>query len=123
MRRCSSNLLFGGQIHDIMEAVPEGEHTFQVDSPAQSIAGVTLKPWDQRKRNATTIQRALQSQLERIAGQRVVAFQPPPLPGAQGLPIQFVLKSTRPLDQLIPCRRNSSPRHSPAACSCSSTAT
>ena len=83
-----------------MTAVPEAEHTFQVYSPAQSIAGVTLKPWDERKRDATTIQRDLQNKLGAVAGQRVVAFQPPPLPGAQGLPIQFVLKSTEPLDQL-----------------------
>jgi multidrug efflux pump len=93
-------LLFGQQIQDVMTAVPEGEHTFQVYSPAQSIGGVTLKPWDQRKRDATTIQRDLQAQLGRIAGQRIVAFQMPPLPGAQGLPIQFVLKSTKPLDEL-----------------------
>jgi multidrug efflux pump len=93
-------LLFGNEIQKIMTAVPEGEHTFQVYSPAQSISGVTLKPWDQRKRDATTVQRELQTRLSRIAGQRVVAFQPPSLPGAQGLPIQFVLKSTEALDQL-----------------------
>jgi multidrug efflux pump len=67
-----------------------------------SIAGVTLKPWDQRTRDATTIQRLLQNQLSTVAGQRVVAFQPPPLPGAQGLPVQFVLKTTKPLAQLYP---------------------
>jgi multidrug efflux pump len=93
-------LLYGQQVEDILTAVPEAEHTFQVYSPAQSIAGVTLKPWDERKRDATTIQRDLQQKLGAVTGQRVVAFQPPPLPGAQGLPIQFVLKSTEPLDQL-----------------------
>jgi multidrug efflux pump len=95
-------MLYGDQVEKIMTAVPEAEHTFQVYSPSQSIAGVTLKPWDQRKRDATTIQRDLQNQLGAVAGQRVVAFQPPPLPGAQGLPVQFVLKTTEPLDQLYP---------------------
>jgi multidrug efflux pump len=93
-------MLYGNQVEHIMTAVPEAEHTFQVYSPAMSIAGVTLKPWDQRTRNATTIQRALQHDLGAVAGQRIVAFQPAPLPGADGLPIQFVLKSTEPLDQL-----------------------
>ena len=87
-------LLFGAQALKTLSAVPEGEHMFQIESPAQSIAGLTLKPWDQRKRDATTIQRDLQNQLAAVAGQRIVAFQPPPLPGSNGLPIQFVLKST-----------------------------
>ncbi len=95
-------VLYGDQIEKILTSVPEAEHTFQVYSPQQSIAGVTLKPWDQRRRDATTIQRALQQELSTVTGQRVVAFQPPPLPGAQGLPIQFVLKSTEPLAELYP---------------------
>jgi multidrug efflux pump len=95
-------MLYGAQVEKILTSVPEGEHTFQVYSPAMSIAGVTLKPWDQRTRDATTIQRALQNQLSAVAGQRVVVFQPPPLPGAQGLPVQFVLKTTSPLAQLYP---------------------
>jgi multidrug efflux pump len=94
--------LYDHQVQDIMAALPEAADTFQVESPTQSIAGVTLKPWDQRTRNATTIQRLLQGQLDRIAGQNVVAFEPPALPGSQGLPIQFVLKTTQPLSQLYP---------------------
>ncbi len=93
-------LMFGRQVQQIMSAVPEGDHTFQIESPATAISGVTLKPWDQRTRGATTIQRQLQDQFNGIAGQKVVAFQLPPLPGSQGLPVQFVLKSTVPLNQL-----------------------
>ena len=94
--------LFGDQMQAILSAVPEGDQSFQVISPTQSIAGITLKPWDDRKRDATTIQRALQNQLSTITGQRVVAFLPPALPGAQGLPIQYVLKSTQPISTLYP---------------------
>jgi multidrug efflux pump len=93
-------LMFDDQVTKILAAQPEYEHQFLVESPAQSIEGMTLKPWDQRKRDATTIQRALQNQLSNIAGQKVVAFQLPSLPGAQGLPIQFVLKTTRPIAEL-----------------------
>ncbi|MBS0561056.1 MAG: efflux RND transporter permease subunit, partial [Proteobacteria bacterium] len=93
-------LLWGRQVEKTMTAVPEGEHTFQVASPSMSIAGVTLKPWDERKRDAVTIQRDLQQKLSSVAGQKVVAFLPAPLPGANGLPIQFVLKSTGSLDEL-----------------------
>jgi multidrug efflux pump len=94
--------LFGDQVQSIMSAVPEADQSFQVISPTQSISGVTLKPWDQRTRDATTIQRALQNQLNAVSGERVVAFLPPALPGAQGLPIQYVLKSTQPIGTLYP---------------------
>ncbi|WP_428488399.1 efflux RND transporter permease subunit [Rhodopila sp.] len=94
--------MFADQVQGIMSKLPEADQSFQVISPTQSISGITLKPWDQRKRDATTIQRQLQNQLGSVAGQRVVAFQPPALPGAQGLPIQFVLKSTQPLSTLYP---------------------
>jgi len=94
--------LFAQQVEDIMAKLPEAEDTFQIESPQQSIGGATLKPWDQRTRDATTIQRALQNELAKVAGQNIVAFQPPALPGAQGLPIQYVLKSTEPLNLLFP---------------------
>jgi multidrug efflux pump len=96
----SQKLLFGNQLAGIIARLPEAAQSFQVESPAQSIAGIPLKPWDERKRDATTIQRDLQGQLDAVAGQKIVAFQPPALPGASGLPIQFVLKSTQPLAAL-----------------------
>jgi multidrug efflux pump len=95
-------LIYGAQVAGIMTRIPEAAQTFQVESPAQSIAGATLKPWDERKRDATAIQRDLQGQLSTVAGQNIVAFQPPSLPGSQGLPIQFVLKTTQPLATLYP---------------------
>lgn len=94
--------LYGDQLQAIMAKIPEADQSFQVISPFLSIAGVTLKPWDQRHRDATTIQRALQAEVGQIAGERVAAFQPPPLPGAQGLPIQYVLKTTQPISALYP---------------------
>ena len=92
--------MFGDQVQAIMAKIPEADQTFQVISPVLSISGVTLKPWDQRHRDASTIQRTLQNELSTVAGQRVVAFLPPALPGSQGLPIQFVLKSTQPIAAL-----------------------
>jgi multidrug efflux pump len=94
--------LFSDQVEGIMSKIPEADQSFQVESPIQSIAGITLKPWDQRHRDAMIIQRQLQGQLAAVAGQRVAAFLPPALPGAQGLPIQFVLKSTQPTGALYP---------------------
>jgi multidrug efflux pump len=98
----NQKLLFGHQVSEIMARLPEAAQSFQVESPSQSIGGIPLKPWGERRRDATTIQRDLQNQLDRVSGQKIVAFQPPALPGASGLPIQFVLKSTQPLSALYP---------------------
>ncbi|HVZ10201.1 efflux RND transporter permease subunit [Rhodopila sp.] len=95
-------MLFGDQVQSILSQVPERDQSFQVESPSLSIAGVTLKPWDERTRTAGEIQQQLQGELNKVTGQRIAAFEPPALPGAQGFPIQFVLKSTMPLSQLYP---------------------
>jgi multidrug efflux pump len=79
---------------------PETDHVFQLDMPGTSIAGMVLKPWDQRKLTASQLQPVIQKELSRIAGIRVVAFQPPPLPGSRGLPIQFVIQTTDPFERL-----------------------
>jgi multidrug efflux pump len=59
-----------------------------------------LKPWDQRKRSTTQVQGLVQTEWDRMAGPRVASFQPPSLPGAQGLPLQFVIKTTEPFSRL-----------------------
>jgi multidrug efflux pump len=46
------------------------------------------------------LQPGLQQELARIAGARIVAFQPPPLPGSFGLPVQFVIQTTEPFERL-----------------------
>jgi multidrug efflux pump len=59
-----------------------------------------LKPWDKRDRTTGVLQPMMQQKMAQIAGAQVVAFQPPPLPGSQGLPIQFIIGTTDPFPQL-----------------------
>ena len=73
---------------------------FQIDVPGQSLAGMVLKPWDARTRSSNQLQPVVQQELAKISGVRVVAFQPPPLPGSIGLPIQFVIGTTEPFERL-----------------------
>jgi multidrug efflux pump len=42
----------------------------------------------------------VQQAMNGIAGQQIVAFPPPPLPGGVGLPVQFVIGTTEPFTQL-----------------------
>ena len=86
--------IYSREIYKIGASHPEIDHVFQLDVPGQSIAGYVLKPWDQRTLTSNQLQPIVQQQLAGIAGAQVVAFQPPPLPGSTGLPIQFVINTT-----------------------------
>ena len=88
-------LLYSRQVFDIFASYPETGHVFQIDSPGQNLAGLVFKPWDQRRRTSNEIQPLVQQQVAAIAGEKVVAFQPPPLPGSFGLPVQFVINTTQ----------------------------
>ncbi|MFZ1907596.1 MAG: efflux RND transporter permease subunit [Burkholderiales bacterium] len=92
--------LYSREVYNDFASHPETDHVFQLDVPGQSIAGMVLKPWDQRAKTAAQLQPAVQQQLNKIAGIKVVVFQPPPLPGAFGLPIQFVIQTTEPFERL-----------------------
>jgi multidrug efflux pump len=93
-------LMYARQVFDIFARQPETAHVFQLDVPGQSIAGQVFKPWDQRAQTTNQLQPKLQQELGAVAGARIVAFQPPPLPGSFGLPIQFVIQTTDPFERL-----------------------
>jgi multidrug efflux pump len=87
-------LMYARQVYEIFAKHPETDHVFQLEVPGQSIAGMVLKPWDERKLTSNDLQPVIQRQVAGIAGAQVVAFQLPPLPGSTGLPVQFVLTTT-----------------------------
>ena len=100
-------LLYTKQLYGIFSQYPELQHVFQIDAPGTSLAGLNLKPWDERKRTANQIAPLLQQQINsRVAGEQVATALPPSLPGAFGLPIQFVIKTTQPFDQLNTVAQN-----------------
>ncbi|MDE2515232.1 MAG: efflux RND transporter permease subunit [Rhodospirillales bacterium] len=93
-------LLYDAQIYKVFASFPETDHVFQLDVPGRDIAGMVLKPWDQRTRTSNQLQPLVQQKLAGIAGVRSVVFQPPSLPGSNGLPVQFVIGTTEPFTQL-----------------------
>lgn len=96
--------LYSRQVYDIFRQFPEMYFTFQLDGVNglnTSISGMVFKPWDERTRTTNELQPQIQKMLDKIAGARVAAFQPPSLPGGGGgLPIQFVIQTTEPFDRL-----------------------
>jgi multidrug efflux pump len=93
-------LMYDAEIDRIFKGYPETDHVFQLDVPGQNISGMVLKPWDQRTRTTNQLQPQIQQALGSISGFRMVAFQPPPLPGSNGLPIQVAIGTTRPFNDL-----------------------
>jgi len=93
-------LMYDAQIDKVFTSFPETDHVFQLDMPAVNIAGMVLKPWDQRTRTTNQLQPQIQQALANVAGLRTVAFQPPPLPGSNGLPVQVAIGTTQPFNAL-----------------------
>jgi multidrug efflux pump len=94
---------FEDQKYRIMAAIPEHDAIFQIvgqPSINQAFGGTLLKPWGDRKRTANDVQKELQEKFNHIAGARVAVFQFPALPGSQGLPLQFVITTTEPVENL-----------------------
>jgi multidrug efflux pump len=95
--------VYAEQMFNAAKSLPEYDQMFQltgVPTTNQGIGGVLFKPWDNRDRSAHTLQQELQAKWNDIAGGKVAAFQFPPLPGASGLPIQMVITTTEPFENL-----------------------
>jgi len=92
------------QVYRTFAGYPECDHVFQLDGITglnSGLAGMVLKPWEERKRTVMQIYPDVQMRLFGIAGVRAVAFQPSPLPGSGGgLPVQFVVGTTEPFERL-----------------------
>ena len=84
---------------------------------------MVLKPWDERKQDRQhSCSRSCSRMSPRSPARSVVAFQPPSLPGAHGLPVQFVINTT---DAFEPPERGRAavPAGSASRAACSSSST
>ncbi|OAI31480.1 acriflavine resistance protein B [Methylosinus sp. R-45379] len=94
-------LFYGDQVYKTFAKHPEMTSSFQIVTPGLIFGGLVLTPPDKRKITAEQMQQTLQQELARsVPGQRLVTFQPQPLPGSNGLPIQFVVQSTDTFDKM-----------------------
>jgi multidrug efflux pump len=94
------SLIYQSATYTAARTFPEVDHVFQISSPSRNIAGLVLQPWGDRKRTADDIQPLMQKAFSNVPGSRIAVFQQPPLPGPQGLGVQFVIETTEPFDQL-----------------------
>ncbi|HEX6443128.1 MAG TPA: multidrug efflux RND transporter permease subunit [Stellaceae bacterium] len=89
---------YGEELDKAFTSIPEAELRFVVNGrfgPNQGIAGVILKPWNERARSAQKIKPVLQQKVNAVEGMAAFAFSLPPLPATiGGLPVQMVIDST-----------------------------
>jgi multidrug efflux pump len=93
-------MLYDPQVIAAIARVPERSAWWTINAPGNVFDAVVLGPWDERTRTATDVQNQLQEALNKVAGLSYAIFQPPPLPGAEGLPIQFVVQTAASIDTL-----------------------
>lgn len=85
---------YADAINKAMMSVPEKDRTFQLTTLNQSISGLVLKPWGERKRTVFQIQPEVQAKVNNIPGIKAVMILPPALPGGGTYPVEFVIAST-----------------------------
>jgi multidrug efflux pump len=92
---------YAKQVNDIFSSVPEFSQSFQITFPSGGFGGALMKSWGDRERNIFPIQAELMGKTSAIAGIRAPVFLPPPLPSAGFLPVEFVISSTAPHQEIL----------------------
>ena len=92
--------MYNQKVFETISGFPESGHVFQIDSAGRYLGGMRMTPWSERTRTSNDIQPLLQNELNNIAGLKAAVFQPPPLPGSRGYPVQFVITSTQPFERM-----------------------
>ena len=89
---------YSDKLDKVYASFPETDLRFMINGINginSGIAGMLLKPWDERKRSQMALKPLVQEGLSKIEGVSAFAFNLPPLPGGPGgLPIQMVINTT-----------------------------
>jgi multidrug efflux pump len=91
---------YSQQMFTIGNVLPEYEMMFQIITPGTGFGGMLFKPWNERTKIAHELQQELQRKWSAIAGGQIFVFSLPALPGAQGAPVQVVINTTEPFQNL-----------------------
>jgi multidrug efflux pump len=85
---------YADEVNKLLMSVPEKDRTFQITSLDQSIGGLVLKPWGERRRTTFQIQPEVQMAVNSVPGVKALMVLPPALPGGGTFPVEFVIAST-----------------------------
>jgi multidrug efflux pump len=85
------------QVEGSLRAFPEVRDTFMIagmGSVSQGFGGAVTKSWDERSLSTKQLTPLFQQALNKVSGVKASVFAPPPLPGSDGLPVQFAITGT-----------------------------
>lgn len=89
---------YGDKLDKVFASFPETDLRFMINGIAginNGIAGMLLKPWDERKRSSIALKPLVQAGISKVEGVNAFAFNLPPLPGGPGgLPVQMAIYTT-----------------------------
>jgi multidrug efflux pump len=92
---------YSKQVEEKFESTPEFDHSFQITFANTGFGGMIAKPWSQRKRSIFPIQEELSAKTMSITGIRAPVFLPPPLPSPGFFPVEIVIASTAPHEEIL----------------------
>jgi multidrug efflux pump len=92
---------YTAQINKTFQSEPEFDHSFQLTFPTSGFGGMLAKPWGERKRKIFSIQEELNGKLSTMTGVRAPVFLPSALPNPGFFPVEFVIASTAPHEELV----------------------
>ncbi len=95
------NSHFAAAVNQVFLGIAETDFTFQITLPNSGFSGMVVKPWGERKRNIFQILPEVQHKLGEIPGVQIFPVTPPPLPGGGDFPVEIVVASTAPIDQIL----------------------
>ena len=95
---------YTNKMNSIFSQFPSVSDYFTINSANSAIAGVILKPWNERSITQRQFNNELQAKLNNeVTGLRAVGYPLPSLPvGGSPLQIQFTLNTIQPFDFLYP---------------------
>jgi multidrug efflux pump len=94
--------LFTRQVYDVYRALPETASIFQLTFPTGGFGGFVTKPWSERTKTTQELLMEVMGPLSQVPGIRAIPMTPPPLPGGGDFPVDLVIATAAPPDQLAP---------------------
>jgi multidrug efflux pump len=95
------NSHFSAAVDKVFRSVQETDFTFQVTFPSSGFIGMVTRPWGDRERNVFQIKPEVEQKLQGIPGIQIFSVIPPALPGGGDFPVEIILASTAPTDQIL----------------------
>ena len=92
---------YATEVNRIFQTEPEFNQSFQVTFSTGGFGGALLKPWNERKENIFGFHLSLSQKLAGMTGIRAPVFLPAPLPNPGLLPVEFVIASTAPHEEIL----------------------